>query len=278
MGQGACFVFGLHESAAADLHVQYQTTQTRGQLLGEDRRGDEIERVDRRRHVPHRIEAPVGRSYIRRRADDGTAGLLHDASEFCLIGLHIDAGYGFELIERAACVAQPPARDHRHIGSAGRKCRGEHQRYTIAHPTSGVLVEHRSIKLPVEYLSAVTHGQCQRHPTRIAQTITADPHSESAGLRIAHATVGKPSCHPCYVVLRQWLPMTQTREDGPCVHPSLPIWSRPKAPGSSSASVTCSSAPATVAMVTETSPPPNSASFWRQPPQGETGLSPPEMT
>ncbi len=42
--------------------------------------------------------------------------------------------------------------------------------------------------------------------------------------------------------------------------------------------VICCSLPATVAMVTDTLSPENSASFWRQPPQGVTGRSLPATT
>ena len=68
-----------HEGAGAGLHVEDQALQPGGELLREDRGGDERHGFDRRRHVADRIEAPVGGRELRRLPDDGAACALRIA-------------------------------------------------------------------------------------------------------------------------------------------------------------------------------------------------------
>ena len=55
-----------HEGAGAPFHVEHQAAEARGELLREDRGGDEIDRFDRRGDVANRIEALVGRRELAR--------------------------------------------------------------------------------------------------------------------------------------------------------------------------------------------------------------------
>ena len=67
------------EGAGADLDVHDERVEPGRELLRQDRRRDERQRVDRRRDVADRVEPPVGGREIRRLADDGAAGVAHGA-------------------------------------------------------------------------------------------------------------------------------------------------------------------------------------------------------
>ena len=69
------------ERAGADLDVHDERVEPGGELLREDRRGDQRDRVDGRRDVADRVEPPVGRREIGGLADDGAAGGAHGRAE-----------------------------------------------------------------------------------------------------------------------------------------------------------------------------------------------------
>ncbi len=64
-----------HEGAGPGLDVEHQRTEPGGELLRQDRGGDQRDRLDRRRHVADGVEALVGRREVGRLADDGAAGI-----------------------------------------------------------------------------------------------------------------------------------------------------------------------------------------------------------
>ena len=66
-----------HEGARAGLHVHHQRLQPAGQLLGEDRGGDQRDALDRRGDVADGVEPPVGRGEVVGLADDGAARSAH---------------------------------------------------------------------------------------------------------------------------------------------------------------------------------------------------------
>ena len=68
---------GPREGAGADLHVHDESVEPGRQLLREDRRRDERDRVDGGRDVADRVEPPVRGRQLRRRADDRAPGLAH---------------------------------------------------------------------------------------------------------------------------------------------------------------------------------------------------------
>ena len=133
-----------HEGAGAGLHVHDQPLQSGGELLRQDRGGDERDRLDRRRDVADGVEAPVGRREVRRLADDRAARLLHHPLEERKVRLRDVAGDRIELVERAAGVAEAAPGDHRHIGAAGGEHRRQHQRHVVADAAGRVLVERRA--------------------------------------------------------------------------------------------------------------------------------------
>ena len=80
--------------------------QPRRQLLRQDRGGDERDRLDGGRYIADRIELFVGRSEVRRLADNGRTRLPHNLSEQRNVRLRDVAGDRVELVERAAGMAQ----------------------------------------------------------------------------------------------------------------------------------------------------------------------------
>ena len=99
-----------HERALAHLDVEDERARAAGDLLRHDARGDERDLVDRRRHVAQRVELLVGRDEIgalaRRRRARSSRTCVDE-----LVGGQLDAESGnrLELVERPACVAEPPA-------------------------------------------------------------------------------------------------------------------------------------------------------------------------
>jgi hypothetical protein len=132
-----------HEGAVADLDVEHQRLKTGRQLLRQDRGGDQRNGIDRRCDVAHRVKLAVGGRQRCRLADDGATGLLHHLAEQRGIGGHRVAGNGFQLVERAAGMAEPAPRDHRHRQPAGRRDRRQHQRDVVADPAGRMLVSDR---------------------------------------------------------------------------------------------------------------------------------------
>ena len=78
-GQRPGLVERRHEGAAADLDVEDQGIEPGGELLRQDRGGDEVDRLDRPGHVADRVEPPVGRGDVVGLADDRAADLGHHA-------------------------------------------------------------------------------------------------------------------------------------------------------------------------------------------------------
>ena len=99
-GRDAAMLCASSRAASSDamkapephLHVHDQRLQPRRQLLGEDRGGDQRDRLDRRRDVADRVEALVGGRERRRLADDRAADLAHDLAEQRVVGLRDIAG------------------------------------------------------------------------------------------------------------------------------------------------------------------------------------------
>ena len=58
-----------------------------GELLGQDRGGDQRDALDRRRDVADRVEPAVGGRQIVGLADDGAADLAHDLAQPLEVGL-----------------------------------------------------------------------------------------------------------------------------------------------------------------------------------------------
>ena len=77
-GQLARLGQGGHERAVARLHVHREALQSGGELLGQDRRGDQRHALDRGGDVADAVEPLVGRCEVGGLADDRAADLGRD--------------------------------------------------------------------------------------------------------------------------------------------------------------------------------------------------------
>ena len=181
-----------HEGARAGLHVEHQRAEPGGELLRQDRGGDEVDRLHRRGDVADGVEAAVGGGDVVGLADDGAADLAHHAGEGLGVGLGGVAGDGVELVERAAGMAEAAAGDHRHVGAAGGERRGEHQADIVADPAGRVLVDHRPRQVPGEHAAGVAHGAGQRHALVAVHAAEEDRHGEGGDLALGDDAGGQP--------------------------------------------------------------------------------------
>ena len=163
--------------------------QPGGELLRQDRGGDQRHRFDRRRHVADGIEALVGRREVGGLADDGAAGLARRPGGTApSSGWRPIAGNGIELVERAAGVAEAAPGDHRHEAAAGRDDRRQHQRDIVADAAGRMLVEHRpaavrqSSTSPESRMASVSATRSSH-----AHAVEEDRHGEGRGLAFGDA-------------------------------------------------------------------------------------------
>jgi hypothetical protein len=141
LGERARRLRRLHERATAGLHVEHQRVDALGDLLAHDRRGDQRDALDGRRHVAQRVERLVGRGDLGGLADHAAADLGQHRLELAEQQAGTEAGDRFELVERPAGVAEGAARHHRHDHAAGGGERGQDQRRLVADAAGAVLVD-----------------------------------------------------------------------------------------------------------------------------------------
>jgi hypothetical protein len=185
-----------HEGARADLDVEDQRLEPRGEFLGQDRGGDEVDALDRSRDVAHAVKPPVGGRDIGRRADDGAADIGHDLLQILDGDIRAIARDRLQLVERAARVAEAPARDHRHVGPAGGQRRRKQERGAIPHPACRMLVEDRPVEVPFQRVARGPHRVGQLDPPLGAEPARADGHGEGPGLAVGDLARGESLGEP----------------------------------------------------------------------------------
>ena len=176
------------ERTVADLHVQHKAIQAGSELLRQDARGDQRDRLDRRGHVADRIQASIGWRQRSRLSDDGTAGAAQRGAQLFAGWRRAVARNAFELVERAAGVSQAPARDHRHEAAAGGDDRREQQADLVAHTAGRMLVEHRTAEVragPVEHVAGARHRVRQCDGLGVRQAVQEHCHRQRGSLRLA---------------------------------------------------------------------------------------------
>ena len=179
-----------HERARAGLDVHDQAVEPLGQLLGEDRGDDQRDRLDGAGGVAQRVQPPVGGRELGGLADDRAARVSDDRAEALELGARVVAGDRVELVERAAGVAEPAARDHRDERAAGGEQRREDQRDLVADAAGRVLVEHRAVEVPRQDRAGVAHRLRERHALGRLEVAEEDRHRERGGLAVGDAAVG----------------------------------------------------------------------------------------
>ena len=130
----------LHERAAAHLHIQHQRIHALRQFLRHDRRGNQRNRFHRAGDVAQRVKLAVGRRELVGLSDETQAQFGKLPLKLVAREVGAEAGNRFQLVQRAARVAQRPARHHRHHHACGGGQWRHHQAGLVAHPASGMLV------------------------------------------------------------------------------------------------------------------------------------------
>ena len=123
-------------------------------------------------------------------ADDAADGLnnLHDALGG---GQALEAGYGIELVERAAGDAEPAPGDHRHTKPKARQQGSQRQRDFVSDPAGGMLVNQRArVGGKTQHIPGVAHGAHERARLHIVQAPEIDRHEERGHLVIRHPADG----------------------------------------------------------------------------------------
>ncbi len=130
-----------------------------GKLLRHDARRDQRDRLDRRGHVAQCIQLAVGRRDLRRLAHHRHAQRAHLLLRFVERQSGPEPRDRFELVERAAGVAQAATRHHRHQHAAGGEHRRKEQRRLVADAAGGMLVDARTrLAGKIEPVARGEHG------------------------------------------------------------------------------------------------------------------------
>ena len=124
---------GLHERPGPRLDVEHQPLGAFGELLREDARGDERDRLHGAGHVAQRVHLPVRRHDPLALADHGEARLAQALAKTLDRQVRAVAGDRLELVQRAAGVPQRASAHHRDLQPAGGGHGGEHERDLVAH-------------------------------------------------------------------------------------------------------------------------------------------------
>jgi hypothetical protein len=196
-----CEEFGLfiggHEGARADFDVEDQGVEALGEFLAHDAGGDEEWRFDGARVVSECIQDAVSGDDRRGLADEGRATSFENVAHLGKRELGIEAGDGFEFVQRAAGVAEAPPADHGDDDSwncfrggmsepGGREDRGDEQGCFVADSAGGVLVDGESVeRFGVGDLSGEAHGFGERGQLSRIEAAEKDGHQKGADLGVS---------------------------------------------------------------------------------------------
>ena len=133
--------FALHEGAGAGFNVENERVDAFGEFLAHDGGADEADIFDGGCGVAKRVDFFVGRSDFRGLADEAHAAFLEHAAELFERKIYVEAGDGFEFIERAAGVTETAAADHGNGEAASGDDGSEDERGFISDATGGMLVD-----------------------------------------------------------------------------------------------------------------------------------------
>src|SRR5438874_8987629 len=171
--------------AAAVFHVEHQAVQPFSQLLRHDARCNQRNRLDGRRHVAQRVQLAIGRSDLRGLTDERATQFLHLRLRFGEREIGAKTGNRFELVERAAGVAQPASRHHRNGDAAGGDQGREHEGDFVADTAGRVLVD-AGRRPPIERKALPRRQHCigQRRQLLAPESAQTDAHQHRRDLII----------------------------------------------------------------------------------------------
>ena len=193
IGELLGLISARHERAVAELHVHRQPVEPGGELLRQDRRRDERNRLDRRGDVADRVEPFVGGRQIVGLADDRAADVAHDAAKRLPIRHRVVPRDREHLVERPARVTQAASGDHRHERAARGDGWSQHQAHRVAHAARGVLVDDGAVEvLPRQDDTAAGHRQRERDAFVERHPVEVDRHRQRRRLSLGHGAVHEP--------------------------------------------------------------------------------------
>ena len=213
-GEPGGILWGFHEGAIANLHVQYECLEPGSELLRKDGGSDERHGLHRRGHVADGVKAPIRRREIPRLANDGTAHIGNDPAEQHGIRHDIVARDRLELVQRPASMAEPPAGDHRHCEPAGRDDGGKHQGDVVSDTTGRMLVGYGPAHTrPIHDLAGIAHGKSERDRFVAGHAPKEDSHGEGSSLPFADIVAGQPFDEGRDLLSRKFLPVALPADD-----------------------------------------------------------------
>jgi hypothetical protein len=179
----------LHECGSAELHVHDEGVQPFGELLREDRRGNEGNARDRARHVAQSIELLVSRHHRLILTGDGNADGLHLLDNAFRMELRGEAGDGLQFVERSSSDPETAAGNHRHAETQAGEQRRERQGDLVADAAGGVFV-HDGTRIggELEHVAGIAHGQRQRARFSVGHATKENGHEHGGHLVIGDAT------------------------------------------------------------------------------------------
>ncbi len=183
---------GRHKGAGADFDVHYQRVQPFGQLFRQNRGGDQRNRIHRSGDIARGVKALIRRRQRAGLADNRHADLFDNLAETIVVRENIEARDRFQLVQRAAGMAEAASGNHRHIAAAGGHHRSQHQRGDVADAAGGVLIDHRTVevqRLPVQHGARIAHRHGERHALRQRHIVKKNGHRQRGDLTFGNAVI-----------------------------------------------------------------------------------------
>ena len=162
-GEKGGIFFALHERAGSGLHVEHERVDAFRQFLAHDGRANQIRTLHRAGHIAQRVKLAIGGSDLCGLPNHGAAADFEHAAKFCHGKIHVEAGDGFQLVERAAGVSQTAPADHRNSDASRGGQRSQHQRSFVADAAGGMLVDFLGRQRgKIEHVARMQHRIRQR--------------------------------------------------------------------------------------------------------------------
>ena len=177
-----------HKRSPPELHIQHQRIQTFGQLLGEDRRGNERNGGHGAGDVPQGVEQLVGGHQgggLSGHGQSNALDLVDDPGRFQSGG---ESGDRLQFVQRSTCDAQPAPGDHGDTEAQAREERGQGQGDFVPHAAGGMFIDDRPrVRRKAQDFAGITHGQGQRAGLGRSKALEKDRHEHRRHLVILDA-------------------------------------------------------------------------------------------
>ena len=204
----------LHERPRSRLDVEQDQIGVHGELLRHHARGDQRDRRHRRGGVAQGVQLPVGRDEVRGLRGDGAPDIHHLRRD--LVGRQVrpQPGDRLELVQRAARVSQPAARQLGDRHPERRRDGCERERHAVGHPAGRVLVDRGTTEVAERHrVARIDHRPGQRERLVVVESPQQARHEERRGERVGDVARGVPPNERLDLVGCQRLPVALARHD-----------------------------------------------------------------